>query len=227
MTAIMTAEVEESKEYLLEIIRKQRHEIEVLKKRIAYPVDLTEHSFEDLASAICKKGKKEGYPKVTDKTKWREPVMAAKLNHTAHKKISAGVGKDEYGSDAYDSKNNVYAEYKTMSLSDKDLRNLFQSKKRNGKTYAPMKVKGVYNGAYKTSAIAAYENIDHYFGVFYDEECVLIIKPRTDFVMSQLRENNAKRKPGATTNCNTAIVDLGDESTYEVAYKKESFFATS
>lgn len=187
--------------------------------------DLTECSYEELTAALFNKGLKDGYPNITDKTKWREPVMAEKLGHVAHKKISAGAGKDEYGSDAYDVENEVYAEYKTQSLKDKDLNNLFQRKKRNGGTYVPLKVSGVYNGAYKESALDAYEKVDHYFGVFYREECVLVVKPNTDHVLSQLRENNAKRKPGATTNCNTATVNLADESTYEVAYKKESFFA--
>lgn len=186
-----------------------------------------QYSYEELAAALYLKGLRDGYPKVTDKTKWREPVLAEKLGHVAHKKISAGAGKDEYGSDAYDAKNSIYAEYKTQALNDKDLNNLFQLKKRNGTPYVPLKVSGVYNGAYKESALEAYEKVDHYFGVFYREECVLVVKPHTDHVISQLRENNAKRKPGQTTNCNTAIVDLGDESTYDVVYKKESFFESS
>ena len=181
-------------------------------------------SYEELAAALYLKGLHDGYPKVTDKTKWREPVLAEKLGHIAHKKISAGAGKDEYGSDAYDAKNDIYAEYKTQALNDKDLNNLFQRPKRGGGVYVPLKVSGVYNGAYKESALEAYEKVDHYFGVFYREECVLVVKPHTDHVISQLRENNAKRKPGQTTNCNTAVVDLGDETTYDVVYKKESFF---
>lgn len=186
-----------------------------------------QYSYEELAAALYLKGLRDGYPKVTDKTKWREPVLADKLGHVAHKKISAGAGKDEYGSDAYDEKNGVYAEYKTQALNDKDLNNLFQRNKRGGSVYVPLKVSGVYNGAYKESALEAYEKVDHYFGVFYREECVLVVKPKTSHVIKQLRENNDKRKPGQTTNCNTAIVDLGDTSTYEVVYKKESFFESS
>lgn len=186
-----------------------------------------QYSYEELAAALYLKGLRDGYPKVTDKTKWREPVLAEKLGHVAHKKISAGAGKDEYGSDAYDEKNGVYAEYKTQALNDKDLNNLFQRNKRGGSVYVPLKVSGVYNGAYKESALEAYEKVDHYFGVFYREECVLVVKPHTDHVISQLRENNSKRKPGQTTNCNTATVDLGDKSTYDIVYKKESFFESS
>ncbi len=188
--------------------------------------DLTEYTYEELAAALYKKGINDGYSKVTDKTKWREPVMADKLGHVAHKKISAGAGKDEYGSDAFDPTSGKYAEYKSNAIDDKKLRNLLQTS--NGKRrYVPLKVSGVYNGAYKESALVAYEDVDHYFGVFYQEECVLVVKPNTTNVMRQLRENNAKRKPGQTTNLNTVVVDLGDVSSYEVSYKKESFFATS
>ena len=65
-----------------------------------------------------------GFPKGTDKTKWREPVMAEKLGHTAHSKISAGKGKDEYGNDATTQEKGKYVEYKSSALSEKDLNNL-------------------------------------------------------------------------------------------------------
>jgi len=183
------------------------------------------HTYEELAAALYEKGLRDGYPKITDKTKWREPVMAGKLNHVAHTKISAGAGKDEYGSDAYDKARGMYAEYKSKALVDKDLNNLFQRPKgKKGKRYATLTVGGVYNGAYKQSALDAYANVDHYFGIFYKEQCVLIIKPNTDEVMKQLTENNAKRKPGATTNLSTVSINLSDTNKYEVAYKKEEFF---
>jgi len=182
-------------------------------------------TYEQLASALYLKGLRDGYPKVTDKTKWREPVMAEKLGHIAHKKISAGAGKDEYGSDAYDPVNEKYAEYKTKAVNDRELNNLFE-RPRGKKNYAPLKVSGVYNGAYKESAMVAYETVDHYFGVFYREECVLIIKPKTEEVIRQLRYNNDNRKPGKTTNLNSVVIDLGRQDLYDVAYKKESFFAS-
>ena len=49
-------------------------------------------SYEQLANALYLKGEQDGFVKVTDKTKWREPVMADKLGHKAHSKISAGAG---------------------------------------------------------------------------------------------------------------------------------------
>lgn len=190
-------------------------------------MNLTECSYEELAAALYMKGLQDGYPKITDKTKWREPVMADKLGHIAHEKISAGAGKDEYGSDAYDEINEVYAEYKSNAIDDKKLNNLLERPMGNkGKKYVPLKVSGVYNGAYKEEALVAYEKVDHYFGIFYQEQCVMIIKPKTEIVMAQLRANNAKRKPGQTTNLNTVTIDLGDVSTYDIAYKKESFFET-
>jgi hypothetical protein len=190
-------------------------------------MDITELAsnltYEQLAAALYLKGEGDGYHKVTDKTKWREPVMAEKLDHTAHEKISAGAGKDEYGSDAFDAKTGKYAEYKSQAIVDKQLNNLLE-RKRGNKRYVPLKVTGVYNGAYKQEALDAYKEVDHYFGVFYKEQCILVIKPNTDEVMRQLEYNNANRKPGKTTNLNSVTIDLGNEMLYTVAYKNEEFY---
>lgn len=182
------------------------------------------HSYEELAAALYTKGLHDGYPKVTDKTKWREPVMAEKLGHIAHTKISAGLGKDEYGSDAYDKVNDVYAEYKTKAINETELKKLKGCTYGKGKKYSPLKVCGVYNGAYKESALEAYAKIDHYFGIFYREECILIIKPDRIEVMRQLTHNNNNRKANATTNLNSVMIDLADNHLYTVAYKKDEFF---
>ena len=40
----------------------------------------------------------------------------------------------------------------------------------------------------------------------------------TDEVIRQLTENNNKRKVGATTNCNSVTIKLGDTHLYEEAY---------
>ena len=88
-------------------------------------------TYEQLASALYRKGELDGFPKVTDKTKWREPVMADKLGHIAHEKISAGAGKDEYGSDAFDPSKEKYAEYKSQAIVEKQLNNLFERSIRN------------------------------------------------------------------------------------------------
>ena len=175
------------------------------------------YTYEQLAHALYLKGESDGYSKVTDKTKWREPVMAEKLGHTAHAKISAGAGSDEYGSDAYDTKNEIYAEYKSQAINDDQVRNLL-GQKIGKRTAAPLTVSGVYNGAYKNSAIEAYTKVDHYFGVFYKEMCVLIVKPKTPVVISQLVANNNKRKPGATTNLNTVKINLADTHLYDLVY---------
>jgi len=180
-------------------------------------VNYQHYTYEQLAHALYLKGESDGYSKVTDKTKWREPVMAEKLGHTAHAKISAGAGSDEYGSDAYDTENEIYAEYKSQAINDDQVRNLL-GQKIGKRTAAPLTVSGVYNGAYKNSAIEAYTKVDHYFGVFYKEMCVLIVKPKTVVVISQLVDNNNKRKPGATTNLNTVKVNLADEHLYDLVY---------
>ena len=186
---------------------------------------LESYTYEELANALYRNGERDGYPKVTDKTKWREPVMAEKLGHTAHEKISAGKDSEKYGSDAFDPSNEKYAEYKTKAIDESDLRNLFESPKPRGGTYAPLTVSGVYNGAYKENAIETYSKIDHYFGVFYKEQCVLIIKPKTEEVISQLMTNHLARKPGQTTNLNSVKISLSDTSKYDVSYRNEDFFS--
>jgi len=177
-------------------------------------------SYEQLANALYLKGEQDGFVKVTDKTKWREPVMAEKLGHKAHSKISAGAGKDEYGSDAIDLATGRYAEYKSQAVNEKELRNLNRiAKGNNGKTFAALTVTGVYNGAYKQTALDAYAEVDHYFGIFHKEQCLLIIKVNTDEVINQLTTNNANRKEGATTNLNSVRINLDDTHLYEEVYK--------
>lgn len=188
-------------------------------------VDLASLSYEDLAHALYVKGKKDGFHKVTDKTKWREPVMAAKLGHSAHWKISAGANSDEYGSDAYDSVNDKMVEYKSAALEDKAVRNLLQQNRSNGNRFAPYTVCGVYNGAYNHEAIDKYASVNHCFGIFVEELCVLIINPNTTFVINQLRNNlnksETERAKGKhkTTNLNTVAVNLvADRDEYTVSY---------
>ena len=156
--------------------------------------------------------------------------MAEKLGHTAHAKISAGKGSDDYGSDAT-AANGKKAEYKSNAIDDTNLRNLLQLPKGNkGKTFAAMKISGVYNGYnsnYETASVK-YAAIDHYFGVFYKERCVLVIKPHTDEVMNQLNANYAKfaSKKSGTTNLNTVTINLSETDKYEVAYKDDQFYSS-
>ena len=183
-------------------------------------IDFENYTYEELSHALYLKGEMDGYHKVTDKTKWRELVMAEKLGHKAHSKISAGAGKDEYGSDAIDPATGRYAEYKSQAINEKELRNLNKiAKGNNGKTFAALTVTGVYNGAYKQSALDAYAEVDHLFSVFHKEQCRLIIKVNTDEVMRQLTANNANRKEGATTNLNSVRINLDDTHLYEEVYK--------
>ena len=192
-------------------------------------MNITDFSIEELANALYLKCEERGIHKGTDKTKWREAVVADKLGFTTHAKISAGKGKDEYGSDAF-APDGTAAEFKSKALDESDLKNLFQSPYGKGKTYAPLKVSGVYNGYnsnYETASVA-YAEIDHYFSLFYKEKCVLIIKVNTDYVMNCLNENYnkfvAKGKKGST-NLNSVIISLGDTDNYTVAYRDEDFFA--
>jgi len=182
--------------------------------------DLREYSYEELSNALYEKGEADGISKITDKTKWRESVMAQKLGHTVHKKISAGAGKSEYGSDAKDK--NIYAEYKSKAIVETHLKNLLEKSKWKNTLFSPLSISGIYNGAYTKEAIDKYSKIDHYFGVFYKELCVLIIKVNTKYVIKTLR--NGLTKGGKSTNLNTVRVNLGDTDLYNVAYKNKDWW---
>jgi hypothetical protein len=189
-----------------------------------------------LAHALYLKGERDGFAKVTDKTKWRELVMAEKLKHNAFQKISAGKNSDKYGADAYEADGKT-AEYKSKAIVDKEVRNL-TCQIRNSETgtrYAALKVPGVYNGAYTQEAIDSYAEHNHYFGVFYKERCVLIIKPKTEHIIQTLTKQNAKRlkdnkqrlaegKDPKTTNANTVTINLDNTANYETVFKDEGWF---
>lgn len=191
-------------------------------------IDYTQFTYEEIAHALYAKGKADGFIKVTDKTKWRELVLAEKLDHKALPKISSGKGTEGYGSDAVDFKNNAKAEYKSKAIEDKELRNLLRLPRGNkGKTYSSLTIGGVYNGAYNYEAVAEYAKIDHYFGVFYEELCVLVIKPHTEEVIRQLTaelDRRAAASKKGSTNLNTVSIDLNDTHLYNVVYKNEQWF---
>jgi hypothetical protein len=205
-----------------------------MDSRIANLVD--NFSYEELAHALYLKGERDGYPKVTDKTKWRELVMAEKLQHVAFEKISAGKNSDKYGADAYEADGKT-AEYKSKAIDDKEVRNLTEQirSQKTAARYAALSVAGVYNGAYTQEAIDSYAEHNHYFGVFHKERCVLIIKPQTEYVIQTLTSQNAKRleknklliaegKDPKTTNANSVIIKLDNTDIYETVFKDEEWF---
>lgn len=191
-------------------------------------IDFNQYTIEDLANALYMKMEAEGFSKGTDKTKWREPIVAEKLGHKAHTKISSGKGTDGYGSDAFDPTSSEFCEYKSQAIEEGQLRNLLQEKRtfKNGsvKEYAPLSITGVYNGFNNNFDVASveYAKKSHFFSVFYKEKCVLIIKVNTDYVMSTLISNYEKfalKGSKGTTNLNMVVVNLADEHLYEVMYK--------
>lgn len=193
------------------------------------PIDLTEFSYEELAHALYVKGKRDGYHKITDKTKWREAVVAEKLGHRAFTKISGGRDSDKFGADAEDEKTGRKAEYKSSAIEDKQTRNLLQKikNKKRGTRFEPLKIGGVYNGAYSHEIIDKYREHDHYFAIFYEELCVMIVRPRTEMVIRQLKEEvdrRAKKAKAGSTNLNTARLDLADTDQYEVVYRNDAWF---
>ena len=173
-------------------------------------------------------GKQAGYNKITDKTKWREPVMAGKLGHVAFEKISAGKDSDKYGADAFIPASNKMAEYKSQALDDTQLKNLLQKVKNNkkGTQFAALNVVGVYNGAYTHEAVNKYSNHEHYFGVFYEEKCLLIIKPKHDYLIQTLTDgvNKILAKESGTTNLNSVKINLADTHLYDVVYRDEEWY---
>jgi len=191
-------------------------------------VDLTQFSYEELANALYRKGKAAGFHKITDKTKWREPVMAEKLGHIAFTKISAGKDSDKYGADADNPQSGRKAEYKSAALEDRNLRNLLRLPKgKKGKTFASLTAGGVYNGAYNHAAVDRYADHEHYFGLFYEELCVLIIRVKNSEVERQLREEinrRAEKSSNGSTNLNTVSINLDQTDLYDVAYKNERWF---
>ena len=205
---------------------KNNHKINKKENQMNNLENLISCTYEELAHALYIKGERDGVQKITDKTQWREFVIAEKLGHKAFDKISAGAGSEKYGADAYEA-NGKTAEYKSKAVNDDEVRNLTEKIKyqRTGETYVPLKVPGIYNGAnHSEGAIPAYSKHNHYFGVFWKEKCVMVIKPHTEYVIETLTENKKKWKPGKTTNLNTVTVDLRDTSTYEVAFKDEEWF---
>jgi len=182
---------------------------------------MSDYTIEQLAQMLYQKMEDAGYRKGTDKTKWREVVMAEKLGHMAYATISSGKDSEFYGSDAITE--DGLAEYKTITIEDKHLRNLNGEKKKNGNQYAAYNVVGVYNGynGNRDKAHDKYSQIDHYFGVFYKEKCLKVIKVKRSEVIRQLETNYwayvAKGKKG-TTNCNQVRVSLADTHLYEEVY---------
>lgn len=185
-----------------------------------------QYSFEELAAALYCRGVKLGYHKITDKTKWREPVMAEKLGHRAFEKISAGRDSDKYGADAINEQTGRMSEYKTKAIDDKELRNLLGLARGSGR-YAALKISGVYNGAYSHEIIDTYADKDHCFGVFYQEQCVLIIQVLTAEVLRQLHQEITRRESlpkKGSTNLNTVTVSLDQTDLYVTLYKNQEFF---
>ena len=175
---------------------------------------------------------KLGIENIFDKYKYREVQVASVLGHKVF--IGASGGKqetnDNFGADATD-QNGKKAEYKSMTVDQKDLDKLLGNNRRG----TTLKVGGVYNGAYKDTSIEAYREIDHYFSVHYKGVVVAIAKVNTDHVCDTLTKNNNKRikenkrraaadEDAATTNCNTVKVEFTEGNpNIKFSYKNPEF----
>lgn len=142
-----------------------------------------------------------------DKSKWREMIMANKLNHDLFAKASGGKDNNEtYGADALS--NGIKCEYKTATMSDKQYNDFKQGKLK--KQYSM-----VYNGAYNHESIDRYNGIEQFLGLFYKSECVIIVKVPHQDIINKLHENldytiERANKTGKnpTTNCNSFMVSF-------------------
>ena len=184
-------------------------------------LDWNLYTFEELQHATYMKGLARGIHKITDKTGWRECVIADLLDHEVYAKISSGAGTLGEGSDALNKRTGKRSEYKSQAIEKDNIKNLLQKTYKRGdkiKTYVPLKIRGIYNNAMKSGAIESYKEIDHYFGLFYREKCVLIIRVETEYVISSLKEQVIKRKNASSTNLCTVTVDLGKKELYDVVY---------
>ena len=182
------------------------------------------YTYEQLAAALYAKGLSDGYGNVTTHSKWRELIMAEILGHESHANL---IDPNAPSSDAYDEKNDICAEYKSQTIKDDALRNLLKEevvfKNGNTKTFASLKAVGIYNGAYKQENIDKCKVVDHYFGVFHNEECLLIIKPNRDEVIRQLEVNlESRKKKGSKgpTTLSQVFIDLDDTHLYEVYHDR-------
>lgn len=184
-----------------------------------------------LSLLLHEKGLLLGHTNIFDKTKIREVLVAEKLGHIVHDKVIAGKGTINYGSDATDA-NGKKAEYKSQTLRSKDLRNLFQEIRypKTGQRYAPLRIKGVYNGFNSNyeSASVQYAKVDHYYSLFWKENVVAIYQIDTYYVMNMLIDNFTKWHNNGrqgTSNCNTVQIQLELQSDYyTVKYIDERFF---
>ena len=195
-------------------------------------ISASDFTLSQLSLLLFEKGLLLGFDNVFDKTKIREIMVAEKLGHEVHSTVIAGKGTINYGSDATDPVTGNKAEYKSQTLRHKDLKNLFQEIRshKKGTRFAPLKIRGVYNGFNSNfdSASVEYEKVDHYYSIFWRENPVAIYHIDTDYVMNSLIDNynkwnNNGRK--GTSNCNSVELQLETDSDYyTVAYMDEGFF---
>lgn len=162
-----------------------------------------------LVRILMRVGRLLGIPGILRHYKWREVAMAGILRHRVYGPTSTGAGGD-----AADIEGRV-CEYKTGKVAEDGL---LRQIKNDCVT-----VHMVYNGAYGRERILPYKKQDHYFGLFDEqtEECLLIYRADADAVVKQLLANDPAKKPGKTTNLNTAKfeVSLNDPG---ILYKSDT-----
>jgi hypothetical protein len=168
-----------------------------------------------------------------DKYKFREHQVGDILGHDVFEGASNGGSNDDtFGADAHE-QDGSKAEYKSITMDDKELDKLLGNNPRG----TTLKASGVYNGAYSQESIDRYRECNHYFSLHSDGEVVGIVKVDTDYVCDTLQENNEKREEKTkllisegvsklpTTNCNSVKVEVIDSNPLiEFVYKNTKYF---
>lgn len=152
-----------------------------------------------LITLLMQVGRRLGVDGILRHYKWREVMLAARLNHVVNARTSTGRGGD-----ATDSTSTT-CEYKSSKISRAQL----DRQIRNGEIAISL----VYNGAYGEDRIQPYLSQRHFFGLFDDEteQFILAVEVAASLVVDQLLINDRSRRPGQTTNLNTVKTRFPDK----------------
>lgn len=167
--------------------------------------------FNQLVIEAMKLGRSIGMANPLDKSYYRQPAMAAILGHE-FVPVSCGKGIP----DAIDPKTGGPAEYKTITLKDNEVSNLFGGKS--------LKKGFTYSSATRTENVERSLQEDHYYALFSpDGECLIIVKVAREVVHSRLinqhqKHLSSKKKRGDddTTGTTASTLDCKVEVIFNI-----------
>ena len=191
------------------------------------------NSMDAIVSRLYELAENRGVSNPMDKYKFRELQVGDILGHDVFEGASnGGANDDTFGADAHE-QDGSKAEYKSITMDDKELDKLLGNNPRG----TTLKASGVYNGAYSQESIDRYRECNHYFSLHYKGDVVGIIKVDTDYVCDTLQKNNEKREEKTkllisegvsklpTTNCNSVKVEVIDSNPLiEFVHRNTKYF---